>query len=236
MMKEPMLPSLAPPERVESLTDQVYAELRKAVLAGAFLPGQRMTIREIASEMKVSPTPAREALNRLVSEGGLELGPGKTVRAPAISAARLEEIYLVRIPLETAAAELAIDALGPREIASLEEIVDRHEAALPRKDFRVSLRENQAFHFAIYEASRRPLLIQVIDAMWLRMGSMMHLLYPTYSTGNPGVRNHRAAIEAIKGKDAKRLGRAIRQDLENGRAELLRVIATLPEEQLGTAA
>ncbi|MCO6416565.1 GntR family transcriptional regulator [Siccirubricoccus sp. KC 17139] len=230
------MPELASPERVETLSDQVYAELRKAVLAGAFVPGQRMTIRGLAAEMKVSATPAREALNRLVAEGGLEYGPGKTVRVPAITAAKLDEIYLVRVPLEGTAAELGAARLGSRGIAKLEAFVERHAAALDRGDFRASLRENQGFHFTLYGAAERPLLMQVVEAMWLRIGPMMHLLYPTFEANRSGLRNHLAAIEAVRAGDGAALRRIVEKDLLEGRATMLRALAGQAPGNLGDAA
>ena len=57
----------------ENFTSRVYAQLREALMAGRFWPGQRLRIGELALAMGVSQTPVREAVMQLVREGGLEI-------------------------------------------------------------------------------------------------------------------------------------------------------------------
>ncbi|WP_326632665.1 GntR family transcriptional regulator [Nonomuraea fuscirosea] len=51
-----------------SLADQVYAWLRAAVQDGTLARGQKVTERELAARLGVSPTPVREALRQLIHE------------------------------------------------------------------------------------------------------------------------------------------------------------------------
>jgi DNA-binding GntR family transcriptional regulator len=92
-------------DRVDTLTDRAYAQLREALMGGAFSPGQKITIRTIAAALGVSPTPARDALGRLVAERALESGPNRTVFVPRLTVPRLREIYRLRFALEVMAAE-----------------------------------------------------------------------------------------------------------------------------------
>ena len=61
-------------ERV-TLNDQVYADLRRLIISGRMRPGQPNSIRTIASVINVSPMPVRNALQRLVTEGALDVQP-----------------------------------------------------------------------------------------------------------------------------------------------------------------
>ena len=56
-------------ERSDTLTERVCIELRKALIDGSFKPGELIKIRTVAAALKVSPTPAREALSILIAEG-----------------------------------------------------------------------------------------------------------------------------------------------------------------------
>lgn len=47
----------------------VYARLRKAILSGELIPGQKLGIDAVRERFGAGATPVREALNRLVSEG-----------------------------------------------------------------------------------------------------------------------------------------------------------------------
>ena len=72
----------------ENLSSRVYGQLREALMAGRFWPGQRLRIRELATAMDVSDTPVREAIMQLVREGGLEMRSGQAITVVKLSATR----------------------------------------------------------------------------------------------------------------------------------------------------
>jgi hypothetical protein len=51
----------APQRPKGDLQDRVYAELRRWIMVGRFLPGEAITLRNLASELGVSPMPVRGA-------------------------------------------------------------------------------------------------------------------------------------------------------------------------------
>ena len=57
-----------------SVQDRVYAELRHWLMVGRFLPGETITLRNLAAELEVSPMPVRAALRHLIAEGGRASG------------------------------------------------------------------------------------------------------------------------------------------------------------------
>src|SRR4051812_29890884 len=81
--------------RSDRVADQVYRHLRQAILAGAIKPGARLRETEVAAALKVSRTPVREGISRLLgvwlvralSPGGFE------VIDPT---AEIVEIYYIR--------------------------------------------------------------------------------------------------------------------------------------------
>ena len=56
-----------------SLSARIYSELRRALIAGDYSPGERLKMQDLAVELGTSVTPVREACLRLVSEQALEL-------------------------------------------------------------------------------------------------------------------------------------------------------------------
>ncbi|MCZ1003442.1 GntR family transcriptional regulator [Streptomyces mirabilis] len=54
------------PMETTSLADQAYRRLRDAIRGGALRPGEKITERDLAARLGVSPTPIREALRQLV--------------------------------------------------------------------------------------------------------------------------------------------------------------------------
>ena len=71
----------------------VYTALKDMIREGTLRPGQRMREIEIAEAQGVSRTPVREAMNRLVSEGLLEVSSARGVAVTELSKQQVLEIY-----------------------------------------------------------------------------------------------------------------------------------------------
>ncbi len=85
-----------------SLVDALSATLRRRVLDGEIAPGQGLTEQEVAADYDVSRPTAKTAIASLVQEGLLRREPHKTAHVPKLSRADVEDLFLVRIPLEIA--------------------------------------------------------------------------------------------------------------------------------------
>src|SRR5882672_6640432 len=87
-----------------TLQDGVYTFIREALMSGEFVPGTRLTAREIAERTGTSVMPVREAFRRLMSEGALEpLSTGAT-RVPVLDLLKLQDITEIRLTVEGLAA------------------------------------------------------------------------------------------------------------------------------------
>jgi DNA-binding GntR family transcriptional regulator len=213
---------LAPVQRAETLGDQACRSLRAALRRGALAPGERLTTRRIAATLGISLTPAREALNRLVAERVLELGRDRAVLVPELTRARYRELLAIRLELEALAARQGCAALAaPAVMARLRALYAAHEAAFRARDPQAALQLNEDFHFTIYAAAGMPVLLQMIEALWLQVGPTMRLLYPaSFDAGWIGQANHTAMLAAIAAGDATALVSAVRQDLLDGQTRL----------------
>ena len=54
---------------MSSASDYVYGELRRRLMAGSFLPGEPLREEHIATQLSVSRTPVRNAIERLIADG-----------------------------------------------------------------------------------------------------------------------------------------------------------------------
>jgi len=212
-------------DRVDTLTERAYAQLREALMAGAFVPGQKITIRNIAAALGVSLTPARDALGRLVAARALEFGPNRTVFVPKLTEDKVREIYRVRLALEVMAAEAAVPAFDAEKCRELERLQVNIGAAMDRKDYKTVLQENEKFHFSIYRASNLPIVCNVVEGLWLQIGPSLNFLYPEFDHTRQGVTAHHAMIRGLKRHDAAAVAAAVVQDLKGGEQRLLRVVA-----------
>jgi DNA-binding GntR family transcriptional regulator len=154
--------------------DQVLARLRNGLMAGAFVPGQVMSLRKLASSLGTSPMPIREALSQLVAANALEELPNRSVRVPRLSEKRLAELFRVREVVEGMAVRAACGYATLELIDRLEHINRKLIAAIAKRDIRACLATNQSFHFALYEAGQSEVLMPLIESLWLQCGPTMY--------------------------------------------------------------
>ena len=203
-----------------SLQQRIYEQLRTALIGGEYAPGQTLSLRRIASASGVSPMPVREAVKRLISEGAIELLPNRTIAVPKLRRRDFIELIGVRVMLEGYAAELAATRVDSKLILQLaKKNLDLIQAVFDGK-MRLAMQMNQEFHFDIYRASESEVLVPLVEALWTRMGPIIHI-----TIGRPEVTwsasQHHAALQALEQGDAKGVRQAIENDINNTANELL---------------
>lgn len=161
----------------DNLQEQLYQNLRAALLAGTFKPGERLKIRDLAAAWGTSPMPVRAALQRLVAEGALEGEQQRSVRVPAMTRARFQQLFQVRLSLEGLAAEEGARRLSPRERDILRDCVAEMERALEQRDVQGYLTHNSQFHLTLYQACANPVLLRLIESLWLQVGPFFNRLF-----------------------------------------------------------
>jgi DNA-binding GntR family transcriptional regulator len=209
----------------DSLSDKIYDRLRFGLMTGVYEPGERLNIRQLAKAFETSPTPVREAMIQLAREGALELRPGHLLRVPNMTLERYLEVRDVRIPLERLAAERAAQMISESELLEIQYQARRCVDAETSELWKEALAANQEFHFAIYKASRSPVLVRVLENLWLLTGPFINHLYPSgssYRSFHP----HDRIIQALRRRDSAEAGEAVVHDILQGSAAMVERIRT----------
>lgn len=146
------------PDRMASqtLASAVCANLRQEIIAGSLRPGQKLRLRELADRFRVGLSPIREALNRLVSDGFVELFDLRGFSVSRLTEADLDELIRARCWLN----EIGVRQSIARGDAAWEESVVIAHHRLSRTPRWVSEgivnqqweMEHRAFHAAILSA------------------------------------------------------------------------------------
>lgn len=108
--------------RPETLRGHVENFLRKAIMSGRFLPGERLIERELCELLQVSRPPLREALRKLEAEKLVLIVPHRGPVVASLAVSEAKELYALRALLEgfaayqfaTLATDAQIDALGSK--------------------------------------------------------------------------------------------------------------------------
>lgn len=212
---------------------RTYRALRRALMSGHFRPGEGISLRAVAAELGTSTTPVREALRRLESEGGLVMGANRVLTVPEMTVADLHEIRNIRIALEGLATETAAGLITGPELARLTEACRAMDAAKTRQDFDTYLDRNWAFHATIYRTARSPLLMSLIEGLWLRVGPFIRLALPGQAHLRHAMTCHWAAERALHSGDGKAARAAIERDIWDAANDLAHSLPTAPERPEG---
>lgn len=200
-------------DRAETVNEQVYRLLRRALMSGHLRPGQPISIRYLTDRLGVSGTPAREALKRLEAEQALVKGPNRVLIVPLLDRAALRDLRDVRAALEGLAAERSVDHLTEREIDTIADRCDEMDAAVASRNTDRYLEANWAFHRTIYQAAQSEALMNMIEGLWMRIGPFFRLALPGKQHMAKSMRCHRAALEALRQRDKAAARAAIAADI-----------------------
>jgi DNA-binding GntR family transcriptional regulator len=213
-----------------TLADGVYESVKALIMDHALAPGGRVTIDALARQLGVSPTPVREALARLESDGLVHKRPlaGYTT-TPLLTQAEFEELFEMRMLLEPAAAQRAAGAgLSAADTALL-----RKEADLPDPppaiepspthlrvppgyaSFARFTAQDARFHNLLAERAGNRLLYESV----VRLHAHLHLHrldFPVTHYGISAVEHHRI-VDAIHAGDPAAAATAMRAHLTASR-------------------
>ena len=149
-------------------TEQTMTRLRQFILEGDLEPGARLGEVELAAQLGVSRTPVREALRALSSQGLVEILPNRGARVARWSVKDLDEIYELRVMLESHAAERAANRMSPAETDELDELCTQMETCARRgsKHDLLELSElNARFHGCVMDAADSPRLATMLASV-----------------------------------------------------------------------
>jgi DNA-binding GntR family transcriptional regulator len=192
-----------------------YGRLRDMILFGHLQPGQPVTIQGLIRDLDAGMTPVREAIRRLTAEGALLPQGNRRVAVPQLTPALLDQLAFVRLTVEPKLAELAGRHLTPELIDRLEVIDDAVDQTIRAGAVSGYLEANHVFHFALYEASQAPILVDIARSLWLRFGPSLRVVCARYGASALPDR-HEEALAAMRAGDTAALARAIENDIQQG--------------------
>jgi DNA-binding GntR family transcriptional regulator len=89
---------------VKTIRQEVYEQLRDKIISAEILPGESISLRDLAGKFGVSLMPVREALWQLESERIIVIESNKRIHVNSLTAKEMEEALRLRVMLETLAA------------------------------------------------------------------------------------------------------------------------------------
>lgn len=179
----------------------VAQALRKAILKGVIKGGQVLRQEELAAAFGVSRIPVREAFRQLEAEGLIKLYPHRGAVVNSLSALEVQELFEIRLPLETTALRLAIPNLTAADIQKATAILALADQE-PANGRWGEL--NWEFHAALYAAARRPRLLAMLVNLQQNVDRYMRLVLTGLAYQAHSQAEHYRLLEACRNKEVEK--------------------------------
>ncbi|MEO6238019.1 MAG: GntR family transcriptional regulator [Vicinamibacterales bacterium] len=187
-----------------ALPDRLYGILKHRILTCVIPPGERLVEKDICTEMGLSRTPLREAINRLALEGLVVLTPYRGYAIAPVTITAFEELCEVRGIIEPDGAALAATRATPDQLQAL-----RAEAALTYtpgepETYEGYLRSNSRFHRALVRCSGNSLLESMVTSALDRHQRPLYLGLDVGMDAAAATSEHLELVEAVEQRDPMR--------------------------------
>ena len=221
------------PLKRQTLSADVYEQFKELLISGRLRPGEQISLRSMAEALGVSVMPVREAVQRLTAEQALEITPNRTLRVPRMSVSQFREITSIRKNLEGLAAATAAQHLsddGIRQIVMWHEMFTSEiKKNMPDEARLISL--NKELHFSVYRGARMPVMMQLIEALWLRIGPILNYDMRTgpirvNQRTSTALTHHTDLVDSIVRHDAEGARQALESDIQSA-ADFIRSVGVL---------
>lgn len=206
-----------------NLSERAYEQLKAMAVTYQLRPGERLAELDLAKRLKVSRTPIREALNRLVTEGFLTFTPNRGFQCRPLDAKEIFDLYEVRRSLESTAARLAVERASDDELADLERFIERSRAVSEKTTVMELVRLDEEFHERIAVLSRNAELLRILQNInarirfcrWIDMENGRRMTTQS---------EHAGVLAALKSRDAGHAAEAMNSHITRRLDQIVDVI------------
>ncbi len=217
------------------VSDDVYDQIRQAILERQFLPGKRLSIPDLAARFDVSQMPVRQAVERLHDDGLVEVRPRSGTFVAQAEERDIAETFDIRRSLERLASETAVVNAQDSDISELDDLVTRMDelAVSGPTDHAGHDRLNSEFHRRIVALSGNQKLSEMYDDLnaHLRI-ARVHVSSSDWATRVEREQaEHREILAALRRRAADLLADALTRHIHLSKTALIADIQRLTRAQ-----
>ena len=204
------------PLSFQTLSAPIYNDLMEQLISGAYEPGQRLKLNELAEQTGTSVSPVREALIRLVAEDSVAMSSLRAFAIPSLSSSRFNQILSIRLVLEGLAVEKATENITQSDVEELSKLHAKFISAEANQERLEAQSLNRRIHFMIYDKANMPMLLSSILNLWAKMGPILRVYYSERIDVTIGAPDHLNLFEALDANDCLRAVAAVQADIIHG--------------------
>ena len=213
-----------------NLTRLAYNSIKEYILDGRLDESSRLTEEFLSTQLGISKSPIREALNRLEAEGLLHIEPRKGAYLRRLAAEDVSDLYDLREALETCVVRTA--KLTPELFTGLRQSLQGQRAFLKANDRAHYIAEDVHFHSELARATGNTQLCAILESIQNQIWLARRNTYDLSSQTAPD--DHEAIVKALEAGDCRRAESAMRDHIRNVSRRLLVFLESrVPEERVG---
>ncbi len=197
------------------LAEAAYAQLHNLILAGHLPPDSAITENSIVERIKIGKTPVREAMRRLVLEGLLDVTPRLGYTVIGITRQDVDDIFQMRVIVEVAAAQLAVEHMSDDALDRLQELSITGYDPTDSASLERYAVQNTEFHDIIAKRSGNQRLADQISRLMLESRRFVQIAQLTPEHGQLVVSQHQAIVDALGARDRDAVSEAVRVHVED---------------------
>ena len=188
--------------RTADIVGRVHQAIQAKAIDCEFRPGEHVNELALARELKVSRTPIREALNRLVSEGLMTLVPNKGFYARPIDIDVTRGLFEARSGIEAMAVRLAVTRASDQAIDALTAHWSEIKARSRTLGIAEIARLDEAFHERLVALSGNPELSRILKDINARIRFVRVIAMETPHNRRITFSEHHEILAALRRRDA----------------------------------
>ncbi len=211
-----------------SLRDEVYDLLRRRILNHNYLPGFRFDLSTLETQLGISRTPLKEAMQRLERDGLVEIRPRRGTFVTRLDPSDVAEGFDVRQILECAAAKIVAQKATDEEIAKFQALHDEMTLLLESDDYQAIVQDyielDSRLHHYLIELTQNKRLQAVYQHIDTHLQIVRVRQKFNSSDSGQTQKEHEAMITALKNRDADAFCTAVQTHISLSKARTLLVL------------
>ncbi|MEM5786189.1 MAG: GntR family transcriptional regulator [Syntrophobacteraceae bacterium] len=211
----------------------LVARLESMILTGLFQPRERLIELNLAGTLNVSRFWIRDALKILETKGLVTMVPYKGAMVSNLEEEVIEEIFQVRVSLETLATRLACEKMKVSDIRALKRMARQVRACSDAGDLESMISANAAFHDYIFKLAGNLTLLQIINQLKARCHILRHSSWSSRRIVEQILDEHDDFVASFESKDYARLEELASRHISHAKEFYLLQLKT--RKALGTA-
>ncbi|KUM42219.1 GntR family transcriptional regulator [Arthrobacter sp. EpRS71] len=197
----------------QQLSSKVAAYVREGIMVGQFRAGEYVRTERLADELGVSPTPVREALMLLGSEGSVKWEPRKGYRVVPLTLQDVRDLFQVQAHIAGELAFRAASKLSDEAMNELEELQRLLEKAEEQQDYDLLDALNHKVHSRINKASNSGRLVTLLNTT---VGYVpLRYLSAIQGWAEASVHDHQPILVALRNRDADTARKAMHEHIDH---------------------